>query len=306
MHPRACVSAISTFRLSLAEDLAFWERHGITNVGVSVAKLEALRLGRRERSSSPTRSGADCTSSTSSGSVRSTSPTRRAGRSSRIGSCAPSRPRPRSARSASCSRPDRSRRSRGRRPPTRWSTALAPGAARSAARRRLRDRAHELAARRRRASCTRCSDAIDLARRLDTGVCMELNACWAERALAATIRAGIDRIRLVQVSDFKVGTVASSQRLVPGDGDIPIARILGVVLVAGLRRVSSSSSSSATRSSPRATTPRCRVPSTALGDAARPDSAPDPRAQSGGPHGTAGRRGRGGISRPSISATRSK
>ena len=29
MHPRACVSAISTFNLSLAEDLAFWERHGI-------------------------------------------------------------------------------------------------------------------------------------------------------------------------------------------------------------------------------------------------------------------------------------
>ena len=55
---------------------------------------------------------------------------------------------------------------------------------------------------------------------------MELNACWAERGLAATIRDGIDRIRLVQVSDFKVGTVASSQRLVPGDGDIPIARIL--------------------------------------------------------------------------------
>jgi len=34
------VSAISTFGLSLPEDLAFWERHGITTVGVSVAKLE--------------------------------------------------------------------------------------------------------------------------------------------------------------------------------------------------------------------------------------------------------------------------
>jgi sugar phosphate isomerase/epimerase len=76
-------------------------------------------------------------------------------------------------------------------------------------------------------------DAIDLARRFDVGVCMELNACWAERALEQTIRDGIDRIRLVQVSDFKVGTVASSQRLVPGDGDIPIERILRVVLDAG-------------------------------------------------------------------------
>ena len=76
-------------------------------------------------------------------------------------------------------------------------------------------------------------DAIDLARRLDTGVCMELNACWAERGLAETIRAGVDRIRLVQVSDFKVGTIASSQRLVPGDGDMPIARILRHVIDAG-------------------------------------------------------------------------
>ena len=42
MHPRACVSAISTFKLSLPDDLAFWEAHGITNVGVSVAKLEAF------------------------------------------------------------------------------------------------------------------------------------------------------------------------------------------------------------------------------------------------------------------------
>src|SRR5665213_3197933 len=41
MHPRSCVSAISTFKLSLAEDLAFWDAHGISNVGVSVAKLEA-------------------------------------------------------------------------------------------------------------------------------------------------------------------------------------------------------------------------------------------------------------------------
>ena len=40
MHPRSCVSAISTFKLDLAEDLAFWERHGIDTVGVSVAKLE--------------------------------------------------------------------------------------------------------------------------------------------------------------------------------------------------------------------------------------------------------------------------
>jgi sugar phosphate isomerase/epimerase len=76
-------------------------------------------------------------------------------------------------------------------------------------------------------------DAIDLARRLDRGVCLEMNACWAERDLIAKIPRGVARIRLVLVSDFTIGTIASSQRLVPGDGDIPIARIIADLLTAG-------------------------------------------------------------------------
>ena len=76
-------------------------------------------------------------------------------------------------------------------------------------------------------------DAIDLARRLDVGVCMEINACWAERALGQTIADGIDRIRLVQVSDYAIGTFTTPHRLVPGDGDIPLSRIIGQVLDAG-------------------------------------------------------------------------
>jgi sugar phosphate isomerase/epimerase len=66
---------------------------------------------------------------------------------------------------------------------------------------------------------------------------MEVNACWAERGLAGTIRRGADRLRLVQVSDFVVGTLATPDRAVPGDGDIPLARILGDVLAAGYQGV---------------------------------------------------------------------
>jgi sugar phosphate isomerase/epimerase len=78
-------------------------------------------------------------------------------------------------------------------------------------------------------------DAIDLAARLDIGVCMEINACWAERGLQDSIAAGVaaDRIALVQVSDYVIGTLATPDRVVPGDGDIPIGRILGQVLAAG-------------------------------------------------------------------------
>jgi sugar phosphate isomerase/epimerase len=74
---------------------------------------------------------------------------------------------------------------------------------------------------------------VDLARRLDIGVCVETNACWAERGLGATIRDGVDVFRVVQVSDFAIGTLSTPNRLVPGDGDIPLERILGQILAAG-------------------------------------------------------------------------
>jgi sugar phosphate isomerase/epimerase len=77
------------------------------------------------------------------------------------------------------------------------------------------------------------ADAVDLARRLGIGVCVETNACWAERRLGETIAAGVDTFRVVQVSDFAVGTLSTPNRLVPGDGDIPLERVLGQVLAAG-------------------------------------------------------------------------
>jgi sugar phosphate isomerase/epimerase len=76
-------------------------------------------------------------------------------------------------------------------------------------------------------------DAVDLARRVGVGVCVEVNACWAERGLAATLEDGMDVIRLVQVSDYAIGTTSTPDRLVPGDGDLPLHRILGQALAAG-------------------------------------------------------------------------
>jgi len=68
------------------------------------------------------------------------------------------------------------------------------------------------------------------------GVVLELNNAWIERRLYANIRARTDRIALVQVSDFKVGTMSASTRVVPGDGDIPLRRILGALGTAGYDR----------------------------------------------------------------------
>jgi sugar phosphate isomerase/epimerase len=79
-------------------------------------------------------------------------------------------------------------------------------------------------------------DGVDLARRLGIGLCMEVNNIWGERGLAETITRGVDLLRMVQVNDFVVGTFSTPDRAVPGDGDIPLRRILGQLVAAGYRR----------------------------------------------------------------------
>jgi len=82
---------------------------------------------------------------------------------------------------------------------------------------------------------TTLRDAVDLARRHGTGVCMEIGSCFAERGLGATVAAAGDTIAHVQVSDFVIGSLCTPDRAVPGDGDIPLARILGALVAAGYR-----------------------------------------------------------------------
>jgi len=236
MHPRACVSAISTFKLSLPEDIAFWEQHHIDTVGVSVAKLE--------------RFGWDAGTTLVSDAV---------GRGLRVANLIGLGPFDLAQPKSWPKQQDRLAHSldtaaavgaeclvftTGPFAPLTWEeaadnleTAIGPALAQAKSLGIPFAIEHTNSLRVDVGFVHSLKDAIDLARRLDVGVCMEMNACWAERALQQTVRAGIDRIILVQVSDFKVGTVASSQRLVPGDGDIPIARILDLVLDAGYEGV---------------------------------------------------------------------
>jgi sugar phosphate isomerase/epimerase len=67
------------------------------------------------------------------------------------------------------------------------------------------------------------------------GVVLEVNEAWGERRLYKNLRYRTDMIALVQVSDFKVGTLAVSDRVVPGDGDVPLRRILRALSEAGYR-----------------------------------------------------------------------
>jgi len=76
-------------------------------------------------------------------------------------------------------------------------------------------------------------DTVRLARESGLGIVVELQACWLEPEFAATVRDHIDLVRLVQVSDFVIGTLDTPNRAVPGDGDLPLERLLGHVLDAG-------------------------------------------------------------------------
>jgi sugar phosphate isomerase/epimerase len=229
VHPRVCVSAISTFRLDLAADLEFWAAHEIDCVGVSVAKLDAF--GWDEGIARVVDSGVRVGNLIGVGAFLLTDPSQWEAQRARllralaaghtmgaecvIFTTGPARQLPWDEAADALE------------------TALAPVLVEARALGIPFAVEHTNSLRVDVGFVHSLHDVVDLARRLGTGVCMEINACWAERGLAATIASAMDVIRLVQVSDFSIGTLATPDRAVPGDGDIPIERILGQVLAAG-------------------------------------------------------------------------
>lgn len=76
-------------------------------------------------------------------------------------------------------------------------------------------------------------DAVTLAELADTGVCIDLFACWTEAGLRESIERAMPRCHLVQVCDYVYGDRSLPSRAVPGDGAIPVERILQWMLEAG-------------------------------------------------------------------------
>lgn len=76
-------------------------------------------------------------------------------------------------------------------------------------------------------------DAVDLARMSGIGVVVDFYSAWYERGLEKLLRDNIDVVTLVQIDDYKLGTYDMPNRYAIGDGDIPVERLLGMVLGAG-------------------------------------------------------------------------
>jgi sugar phosphate isomerase/epimerase len=76
-------------------------------------------------------------------------------------------------------------------------------------------------------------DAIDLARMGDMGIVIDFYSAWYERGLDELVHANIDVVALVQICDYQLGTFDMPNRSAVGDGDIPVERLIGLVLDAG-------------------------------------------------------------------------
>lgn len=79
-------------------------------------------------------------------------------------------------------------------------------------------------------------DAVDAAARAGLEVCVDLQHCWSERGLHETIRMAAPMIALVQLSDYIPGR-RDPFRAVPGDGVIPLERIVRWILETGYEGV---------------------------------------------------------------------
>jgi sugar phosphate isomerase/epimerase len=78
-------------------------------------------------------------------------------------------------------------------------------------------------------------DAIDVAEATGVGIVVDFGNCWMERDLARVIGRAAPHIGLVQLCDIRLGPDAPSagSRVLPGDGQLPLARMIGDVLDAG-------------------------------------------------------------------------
>lgn len=78
-------------------------------------------------------------------------------------------------------------------------------------------------------------DAVTLAEMADIGICIDLPTCWTEAGLRALIERAMPRCGLIQVSDYVLGDRSYPSRAVPGDGAMPLEKLIEWALAAGYK-----------------------------------------------------------------------
>jgi sugar phosphate isomerase/epimerase len=228
MHPQLAVSAVSSWRWTLDEDLGFWSEAGIDHVGLSFRKLEEVGIDSAVarlrdagvRVSNIVELGWWDLASTVTWPRQQERLLAAVDVANALGGCLVLTTGPAG--------------------PLDWDAAAdALGAALAPVQESARLRAvtltveHTGPLRLDLSFCTTARDGVDLARRVGASLCLEVNSCFAERDLHATITNATDVLAHVQLSDFVIGSLCTPDRAVPGDGDIPLGSILAVILATG-------------------------------------------------------------------------
>lgn len=77
------------------------------------------------------------------------------------------------------------------------------------------------------------ADALQLTKLCDVGVCLDVFHVWTEAGLHEHLNESVERVGLVQISDYVLGDRSLPARAVPGDGGVPIGEIVSWLLAAG-------------------------------------------------------------------------
>jgi sugar phosphate isomerase/epimerase len=81
----------------------------------------------------------------------------------------------------------------------------------------------------------RLADAVTLARAAKINVGLDLFPCWMDSDIEDAIAAAGPLCAFVQVSDYVLGDRGLPCRAVPGDGSVPLGRLIRLILATGYR-----------------------------------------------------------------------
>lgn len=81
----------------------------------------------------------------------------------------------------------------------------------------------------------RLADTVQISRAAGVAVAIDLFACWFDADIENAIAEAAPNTALVQVSDFIPGDRALPCRAIPGDGEIPLDRLLPAIVRGGYR-----------------------------------------------------------------------
>ena len=228
MHPRLSVSAVSSWRWSLEEDLACWAELGIDHVGLSFRKLDEAGLDAATarihaaglRVSNLVELGWWDLAEPATWSLQQSRLRDAVGVAAALSGCLVITTGP----ALGLDWDDAA---------ARFADALGPVRAAAEAASVPITVEHTGGLRLDLSFVTTFVDGGDLARSAGIGLCMEVSSCFAERDLHRSISEYADVLGHVQLSDFVVGSHCTPDRAVPGDGDIPLGRLIDALDAAG-------------------------------------------------------------------------